>query len=259
MAARSSVLVTRPEGQAGPLCARLRELGWSPVHVPLISLEPLRPLPASQRQLVLDLDRYQHVIFISANAVRFGMEVIADYWPQLPLGIQWYAVGDSTASALAEWGIDAATPGREMTSEGLLKLPGLLEPRDERVLLIKGEGGRDVLATTLARRGARVDALRCYRRGPADLTPEKLFSTLDEHAIHVVMISSGEGLANLLALPGVAESSSLGGMAWVLPSQRVAEAALQAGLEQCVVAENASDAAMLEALEHWYATCGGRQ
>lgn len=229
------------------------------VQLPLLALEPLRPLPASQRQLVLDLDLYQHIIFVSANAVRYGMEVIEDYWPQLPTGLHWYAVGKSTAKALASWGVRARTPGRQMTSEGLLKLPGLLSPRGERVLLVKGEGGRGTLAEVLGRRGARVDALRCYRRGPSGVSAETLFSTLEHGPVSVILISSGEGLSQLLALPGVAESTSLRDMTLVLPSDRVAEQAAEAGFEQRVVAENASDEAMLQALAHWYSTCGDRQ
>lgn len=259
MASKPGVLVTRPAGQGETLCARLREQGWRAAQLPLLALEPLRPLPASQRQLVLDLDLYQHVIFVSANAVRFGMEVIEDYWPQLPTGLHWYAVGQSTARALARWGVEARTPGRQMTSEGLLKLPGLLSPRGERVLLIKGEGGRGTLAEVLGGRGARVDALRCYRRGPSGVSAEALLSTLETESVEVILISSGEGLSHMLALPGVPENTKLREMTLVLPSGRVAEQAARAGFQQRVVAENASDEAMLQALAHWYTTCGDRQ
>lgn len=259
MASKPGVLVTRPEGQGAPLSGRLREDGWPVAELPLISLETIEPLPASQRQLVLDLDLYQHVIFISANAVRFGMAVFDNYWPQLPLGVHWYAVGDSTAQALLGRGIHAETPGRDMTSEGLLRLPGLSDLRDQRVLLVKGEGGRNLLAETLTRRGARVDALRCYRRGPPEWSTATLLETLEKHRIGVLLVSSGEGLANLLALPGLAESSKLETMTLVLPSARVAEAAAEAGLRHCVVAENASDQAMFEALRDWYAKSGERR
>lgn len=259
MAAKPGVLVTRPEGQGGPLCERLRGEGWPVAQLPLLTLEAIEPLPASQRQLVLDLDLYQHVIFISANAVRFGMAVIDNYWPQLPLGLHWYAVGDSTARALRTHGVEAETPGRDMTSEGLLRLPGLGDLREQRVLLVKGEGGRNTLAETLTHRGARVDALRCYRRGPPDWPPGALLETLDARGIEVLLISSGEGLANLLALPGVAESSKLENMTLVLPSERVAEAAVAAGLRHCVVADNASDEAMFEALREWYARSGEKR
>lgn len=256
MAAKPGVLVTRPEGQAAPLCERLRCDGWTVAALPLLTLEAVEPLPASQRQLVLDLDLYQHVIFTSTNAVRFGMAAVANYWPQLPLGVHWYAVGAGTARALRKHGIEAETPGHDMTSEGLLRLPGLNDPGGQRVLLVKGEGGRNVLAETLGYRGARVDALRCYRRGPPDWPAGTLLETLEMHDIRVLLISSGEGLANLLALPGLAESSKLDNMTLVLPSARVAEAAAAAGLRHCVVAGNASDEAMFEALRDWYARSG---
>ena len=86
----TSVLITRPEGQAQGLVRALTDAGFGPVfHRPMLALEPVASLSGEQRQRVLDLDLYQHVIFISANAVRFGLEQIDDYWPQLPTGLNW--------------------------------------------------------------------------------------------------------------------------------------------------------------------------
>ena len=75
MATSARVLVTRPAAQAGPLMALLRDAGYQPSHQPLLELEALPQLPPAQRRHVLDLDRYQHVIFISANAVRMGLSL----------------------------------------------------------------------------------------------------------------------------------------------------------------------------------------
>ncbi len=158
------MLVTRPAGQARGLCESLEEMGFGVHHQPLLVLEPLESLSADGRQHLLDLDLYRHIIFISANAVRYGMERIDDYWPQLPVGINWYAVGSSTAALLAERGLDPVTPGEDMSSEGLLALPGLAEVACERVLIVKGEGGRQALRQALVERGARVDERACYRR-----------------------------------------------------------------------------------------------
>ena len=114
--------------------------------------------------MLLHLDQYQHVIFISSNAVHFGMALIEDHWPQLPLGLTWYAIGGATAAKLEHFGIEAITPGSVMTSEGLLALSLLQNVRDQRVLIVKGQGGRDTLAQELTRRGALVEELPCYCR-----------------------------------------------------------------------------------------------
>ena len=255
MAARG-VLVTRPAGQGDVLCQGINARGFSAHQLPLLALEPLSQLPATERSRVLALDEFQHIIFISANAVRFGMAVIEDYWPQLPLGLNWYAVGDGTARALAAFGVTAQTPGPDMTSEGLLALPDLLGCGGERVLLVKGEGGRDALAGELAARGARVETLACYRRVPPALARGDFAAALARWDIGLIMISSGEGLANMLALLSPEETSKLKDIKLLLPSARVAEAAAAAGFRQCLVAGNASDNAMLRALDAWVADTG---
>ena len=251
MATGASVLVTRPAGQAGPLCAALRELGFVVHHQPLLVLEPLQELPPHIRQHLLDLDRYQHVIFISANAVRFGLAWIDDYWPQLPVGINWYAIGGSTASLLADRGLEPITPGAEMSSEGLLAVPELAQVEGDRVLIVKGEGGRETLRQVLAGRGARVDELSCYRRCSPSLAPGQMAAKIEDWGIQLILISSGEGLHNLLALLSKEESTKFRDIGLVVPSLRVEKMAREAGFTQVARTTNASDEAVLDFLQQW--------
>jgi uroporphyrinogen-III synthase len=246
------VLVTRPAGESSDaLCAALAAAGCHAHSLPLLELTALPQLPPAQRRLVLEMDLFQHVIFISANAVRFGMALVEDCWPQPPIGINWYAVGTATAAALGHFGIDAITPGSAMTSEGLLALPSLRDVAGQRVLIVKGEGGRETLAAQLRCRGAVVDELACYRRGLPEMPAGELAASLARWAIDVIMLSSGEGLANLQLLLSPAETLKLKHTSLIVPSQRVASMAREAGFERIVVAENASDAAMLDALQQW--------
>lgn len=251
MGSKPGVLVTRPQGQAAELAASLAAAGYPAYCLPLIELQPLLELPPAQRALVLALDHYQHIIFISGNAVRFGMSVIGDYWPQLPVGLYWYAIGEATARMLGEYGVEAITPGAAMTSEGLLAHSKLQAVQGQRILIIKGEGGRATLAEELSRRGGTVDELACYRRTCPGYTPEEVAGKLSQWQIGLVMISSGEGLANLLALLSPQETTNFTGITLLVPSARIAGLARQAGFDQVVIAENASDGAMLRALEQW--------
>lgn len=255
MAARG-VLVTRPAGQGEALCQAITARGFRARQLPLLALEPLAELPAGARARVLSLDEFRHIIFISANAVRFGMAVIENFWPQLPPGLNWYAVGDGTARALAAFGVTAQTPGTDMSSEGLLALPALQNCSGERVLLVKGEGGREALARELAARGARVDTLACYRRVAPALASGEFAAAMARWDIGLIMISSGEGLANMLALLGPEETSKLQNVCLLVPSGRVAAAAAAAGFRHCLIADNASDNAMLRALDAWVADTG---
>ncbi|MEQ8515423.1 MAG: uroporphyrinogen-III synthase [Chromatocurvus sp.] len=249
----NAVLVTRPEGQGGRLCAGLAAAGYRAVHQPLLAVSPIDSPDAGQRGIIQALDDYAHCLFVSANAARFGLECLLREWPEWPRAVQCYAVGDSTADVLRAAGLSVLTPGVNMTSEGLLSLPSLQAVSGQGVLIVKGEGGRTALREALTARGARVDELRCYRRSAPDVTPEALQGLLRRERIGGILVSSGEVLDNLMALLQSGENTklTLTGLTLVVPSLRVAEQARVAGWSDVVVAANASDAAMLAALEQW--------
>lgn len=251
MGGRASVLITRPAGQADSLCSALQARGFDTHQQPFLELCPLPALAPADRQQLYNLDQFGHIIFISGNAVRFGMEEIESHWPQLPVGLNWYAIGSATASLLADYGIVALTPAHEMTSEGLLKLPTLQQVAGEKVLIVKGEGGRDTLRAELEERGAVVNELRCYRRICPSLEPGALADMLANWQVDLIQIGSGEALTNMLALLSQKESTNLQDIALLLPSRRVAREAEAMGFTNLVVAENAADAALLQALEIW--------
>ena len=256
MAANLGILVTRPQGQAAALCEALAAAGYRVHSLPLLEIQPLPEPSPAQRQLVLDLDRYQHVIFISGNAVRYGMSWIEDYWPQLPVGLSWYAIGEATARTLRDYGITAVSPAATMTSEALLAEPQLRAVAGQRILVIKGEDGRATLGEELRRRGARVDELACYRRQCPDYERGELDRLLARWRIGLVMISSGEGLSNLLALLSPQETTKFTGITLLVPSDRIARMAQKAGFTRVITAENASDSAMQRALEEWQPSSG---
>lgn len=247
-----AVLVTRPVGQAGRLCAGLTAAGYRAVHQPLLAVSPVDPCDDDQRGFIRALDSYAHCLFVSANAARFGLDCLLREWPEWPQTVQCYAVGDSTAEVLRAAGLGVLTPGVNMTSEGLLALPSLQAVSGQRVLIVKGEGGRSALREALTAQGAQVDELRCYRRSAPDLAPEMLQALLHRERVACILVSSGEVLENLMALlqPGGMNSPTLDGITLVVPSARVAEQARAAGWRDMRVATNASDNAMLSALQH---------
>jgi len=246
------VLATRPAGEAADaLCALLAEAGYEAHSQPLLTLSDAPELTPVQRHMLQDLAHYQHIIFVSTNAVRVGMALVDDYWPQLPVGINWYAIGAATAKNLARFDIQAITPGKNMISEGLLALPYLKNVQGQRVLIIKGEGGRDTLRSELFHRGALVDELACYRRSLPELLAGGLGAQISQREIDVILLSSGEGLANLLLLLSPTETTTVKAISVIVPSERVADMARDTGFKSVLTAENASDEAMLRALQKW--------
>lgn len=248
------IWLTRPAGQAEALCDALQARGARALHLPMLDIRPL-PLDPAGRARVQELDRYDFLVFISTNAVTLGLEQIETWWPQMPVGQRYLSVGPSTAAALEARGLPALFPSVGMDSEALLALPELADLSGKRVLLVKGRGGRELLATEMARRGAQVDSLLVYERCRPAYEADFLRACLREQAPEAVVITSAEGLENFHAL-----FTPLGGASALrlfLPSLRVADIARDLAYSDCVVMGGSSDAVILDQLEETFAArCG---
>lgn len=156
------VLNPRPSRQAQPLSEALRDAGHDVVELPLLAVEPLA-LDAVARTQILALDRYDGVVFVSANAARYGVAAVSDYWPQWPDPLPCVAVGVATAAVLETEGLRVHIAAQE-DSEGMLALSILQEVAGQRWLICRGEDGRELLRSTLRERGAEVETLALYKR-----------------------------------------------------------------------------------------------
>lgn len=257
------VLVTRPARQAETWCQMLRAEGAEVISIPLLELAPVSE-PDQIRAIknrILDFDLYQKAIFVSQNAVAHGMQWLEDYWPQLPTGIEYFAVGAATARALADFGIRARDAGGAMNSEALLEAEELKTERvaDQRILIFRGLGGRPHLGEVLSERGAQVDYCELYRRLMPENAAERLreasFNSLPEASLQVVALHSGESLHNYQrALEQIASENrpvaeALANSALLVPGARVAQLARDLGFKKIIQAENATDTSMLAALK----------
>lgn len=157
------VLVTRPEGQQHALLAALGKAGYDVSYAPSLRIEA-SDLSALERRYLEDIDHYHAVIFISRNAAEFALAHLDTLWPQWPVGVNWLAVGEATAATLTHAGLQPEHPPEGFNSEALLAMPCLQNVADKKVLLLRGEGGREVLAPTLRERAERLDEVVLYRR-----------------------------------------------------------------------------------------------
>ncbi len=238
----AAVIVTRPEPDNTRLCARLTEVGWRTWSCPLIGIGP-RPLGHVERQAVQNLERYDHVVFVSRNAARIGMAVIDQFWTRLPAAPTWFAVGEGTARELEPFGIHAQVPPLA-TSEGLLGIAQLQFVRGVRCLLVRGPVGRTVLRDTLVQLGAIVDELQVYERSSLPDAGDVLDDALQAGA-RLVVVTSGEILDYLeeLLAPGLKAEVTV-----VVPSDRIAARAAALGYV-VQVSMGAGDDAIIQALE----------
>ncbi|WP_226665523.1 uroporphyrinogen-III synthase [Microbulbifer aggregans] len=246
------ILLTRPAHQSAGWQALLAEQGAHCDSIPMLEIAPVTPDNQTEAQsiksLILDFDQFEHAIFVSQNAVRWGFDWLENYWPQLPEGPRFYAIGAATADAIADRG---ALPERDeargsMDSEALLALPALQHPEGARVIVFRGQGGRTLIGDTLRERGARVDYCELYQR----LLPADAATQLRDypHTPDAIVVHSGETLENLHQSLQQSHRLTLLGVPLICPSARVAAQARTLGFTRVTAATNAGDTAMLTAM-----------
>lgn len=239
--------MTRPARQAAGFANRIAALGGTPVIFPaIVILPPADPLALERAHAALR--DYDYAVFVSANAVEYGAPD-ARRWPA---GLLAFAPGPGTAQALADAGIaDVRVPATTFDSEGLLALPELASPQGKRVLIFRGDGGREHLGDTLRSRGARVDYVACYRRARPAGGAAGLAEAFAQGRIHAVTITSSEGLDNLWGIVDEATRAAWRACPTFVPHPRIAAGAQALGL--VAVATAGGDAGLIAGLLEWFA------
>ena len=236
------VVVTRPRELAEPFARLLEQHGARAIVFPALEIQPLPPPPTLGRIADFDL-----VVFVSPSAVRVTLAA-------LPRRLTAAAIGAGTARELERAGIGPViAPVAGADSEALLALPQMHQLAGKRVLIVRGEGGRELLAQSLSERGARVEYAECYRRVRPRADPAALLASWAAGGVHAVTVNSGEALDNLLALLGAEGAARLRATPLFVPHARVAAQAAQLGVREALVA-GAADSEMLERLVAYFKT-----
>ena len=242
------VLVTRPAGQAQALCELIEASGAHAIHLPAIEILPANDATAVTAAADM-LEQYDLAVFISTNAVNTGLAAILRRrsWPA---GVAVATVGPASQRAVEAMGLDVdLVPEHDYSSEGLLVLDALQDMRGKRVVIFRGNGGRDTLHDTLRSRGARVDYVEVYRRAcPQD--GGQLQSLLQQGGVDVITATSNETLQNLFDMAGPEGQPLLRKIPLVIAGKRQAELAARLGFTQgAVIAGHASDTSMAAAVD----------
>jgi uroporphyrinogen-III synthase len=238
------VVVTRPAAQAATLAQAIREAGGEPVSFPTIEIRDADN-PAGLDAALLKLADYAWAIFVSPNAV----EKTFARNPTWPATIRAAAVGPGTRAALEACGVrDVLVPADRFDSESLLAMPGFAAAQGARCVIFRGNGGRELIATELAKRGAVVDIVECYRRVlPESPNVDALLARWKQNGIDAVTLTSSEGARNFATLLGASAKPCFARTPAFVPHARIAEAARQIGFVD-IVTTGPADAGLLDAL-----------
>jgi len=243
-----AVLVTRPFHQAENLARLISEAEGEAVRFPALAIGPPTD-PARVKDLLLGLQTFDLAVFVSGNAVDHGLALLARTWPP---AVTVAAVGEGSAAALRRHGIATAiVPSGSADSESLLAAPQLKNLHGRRVLILRGEGGRELLAEQLRLRGADVTYAECYRRVRPCADPGAIISRWERGALHAVTAMSGETLDNLQLMLGSRGQQLLRTTPLFVPHASIAERAGRIGLTEVTVTPP-GDEGMVRGLRAWF-------
>jgi uroporphyrinogen-III synthase len=271
------ILVTRPRDQSVQLAQSIEQAGGVPLLFPLLEIAPAQDSRELHEQISM-LDKFDLAIFISPNAVRYGVEAIREFGTGnvgaqfiaqftrsnraincaptdshasneggMPPSLKIATVGQGSAKALRELGIaNVIAPTERFDSEGLLALPELQNIAGWRVMIFRGDGGRELLGDTLKARGATVEYAACYRRSK----PQWDAKAMLDAAPDAITVTSSEALGYLWEMLDENARMDLRDTPVFLPHARIAELANQQGWQQ-VRLTGSGDDGLLSGLMAW--------
>jgi uroporphyrinogen-III synthase len=274
----TTLVVTRPSGQASALTEALQAAiasiaatrsgqDWQAPQIlalPLLTIVP-KSDPNVAAAIRAAMQTADLAVFVSPNAIECTMRLLGDDWQSIaqrpiPIGV----VGQSSYHALEHHGI-----GREAKTPTPIWMPGNPAQWDSeglweaiqhhfsswagrRVVVFRGDGGREWLADQLQSVGAQVEAIAVYSRIPlSESSPqwEKALNANTDEALWI--LTSSEAVRHLGAvLKQQGRQDYLASASALCPHHNIARSAHEIGFG--VVLEcHSGDAALVSAAITW--------
>ncbi len=247
------VLITRPREQASRLAGLVQAAGGDALLFPALEI-----LDASQPALlgeVFDrLEEFDLAVFVSPSAVQKALKLArarrgeTPWPPRLAVA----AIGRGSRRELEAQGLSGViAPDVHADSESLLALTQLRDVAGKRVVIFRGEGGRELLGETLLARGAQVVHAECYRRARPSADAGPLLEAWARGKVDAVTVASGEALTNLYDMLGASGQGRLRSTPLFVAHERIAARAVRLGVARAQVA-GPGDEDMLAALVAYF-------
>ncbi len=252
---RKTVLITRPQEQATEFAAELVRRGATAVVIPLLRITD--PDDWTQCDEALrNIASYDAVMFTSANSVR----KFCERWrstgvnPAFRTKTKCYAVGEKTADEVRRNGMDVEFVPEAFSAQALAAALQREVWTGKKVLLPKGNLGREELEETLTELGANVDAVVVYKNAPPESSVlEGLRQRVLKDEFDVITFMSPSAAVNFarvvspaLLARGKAKIAVIG------PTTRSAVRHL--GFPVDIEASNSTSAGLVEAIERYFAS-----
>lgn len=243
-----NVLITRPASRGEQLCEALIARGFAALHYPSLDFLLLTNTPAWQVS-VNQLPEQDWLIVISPQAAEVILPVLKQ---RSSANLKIACVGGATAAYLQAAGITVHyQPARDWSSEGLLAAPVFQTVNHQKIAVVRGEGGREKIESTLQARGAHVLTLVAYQRVLPTVSANKqaaLQQWLNQAGVHYIFAASFQTLAQLEMLAGVRTSQQLKTFCLVVMSERIKQLAEKNGFETVLVLDRFDQDSIIEFL-----------
>ena len=244
------VVITRPTGQAEHLATLLVEQGMHPIFFPVLTIHDCADI-TPVLEAAIALDTYDLAVFVSPNAIEKALDIILPRraWPA---HVPALALGKMSEQALVRRGVThVISPPLRFDSEALLELPELMAVTGKRIIIFRGETGRELLGETLMARGAEVHHVACYRRLASKADPGPLLKRWEAGTLDAVTLTSSEGLRCFFTMIGHLGQAWLKKTPVFVTHQRIATQASALGLQQVIPTAPGDDGLMAELMQYY--------
>ena len=252
--AKRTILLTRPLGQSEKLKEQINAAGGRVLQLPSLEIKAIAD-SAAARQLLTNLTGFDIIVFVSRNAVKYACELMPDIVGRAH-GKTLLAVGSGTNEELLNAGFaEAIFTSCNSGSEALLEMTELQQANvlNRKILIVRGQGGRELLGDNLLERGAKVQYAELYRRTKPQIDADIVSKIWQQEKPDAVVITSAEGLNNLLALTATKERPIFLNTNLVVISQRLRSIADSLGFVAAIkVAMGYSDDDFMLALQELF-------
>ncbi|MGR5221079.1 uroporphyrinogen-III synthase [Vibrio parahaemolyticus] len=238
------VLVTRPESQGAELCNLIRQMGGYALHHPLINIDYDLPLPFTNDHLL----HADIIIAVSQYAVQGLRQRIDNQQLIIPKPCIYLGVGQKTAHELSKLVQQNVNYPAVSDSEHLLALPELVNVANKHVIILRGNGGRELIHEQLTKLGADVEYFEVYRRCYQPLNGDAI-AAWRRAQLDTIVVTSGEQLEYLLSQVPESEQTWLRQHTLLVPSERIATLAMTQGFHNVINTRGASNSTLFAALQ----------
>jgi uroporphyrinogen-III synthase len=241
-----AVLVTRPEAQGIELCQQLENVGLTALHHPLMTIEAGTDLP----HLLPDIKQCDTIIAVSQHAVDFSDQYLRQQQSNWATSTRYLAVGQKTAHLLSKVTGQSVNYPHVSDSEHLLELAELQSVSGQKIIILRGNGGRELIQETLSERGALVAYKEVYQRKDLPFDASAYCKQWQQQNVDTLIITSGHQLAFFMSqLDNPAMAPWAHQLKLLVPSERIANDARTMGFEHIVVTRSAANQDLVAALQ----------